>query len=72
LSAVTRARRHGLTRYLSYEDEASIIAKGEFSRQHGYAGTIVWTLAQGELPAAAADHRVPTAMTAALRTGFVQ
>ena len=45
------------TRYVSYEDETSIAAKGAFSKANGYGGTIVWTLQQGYLPATAAAGR---------------
>jgi len=45
------------TRYISYEDETSIAAKGAFSKANGYGGTIVWTLEQGYLPATAAAGR---------------
>jgi len=31
-------------RYIAYEDEQSIAAKGAWSKQHGYGGVIVWTL----------------------------
>ena len=31
-------------RYIAYEDEQSIAAKGTWSKQHGYGGVIVWTI----------------------------
>jgi chitinase len=49
------------TQYISYEDETSIIAKGTWSKQNGYAGIIIWTLSQGT-----------DATRIALRTGFLQ
>jgi len=38
--------RHGC-RYVSFEDEESIAAKGRFARNNGYGGIIVWTINQG-------------------------
>ena len=35
------------TRYISYEDETSIAAKGAFSKTNGYGGVIIWTLEEG-------------------------
>lgn len=32
------------TRYIAYEDEQSITAKGAWSKAHGYGGVIVWTI----------------------------
>lgn len=58
-------------RYLAYEDEGSLAAKGAFSRENGYGGVIVWTLAEGWLPANASGGRAPNALMQALRAGFL-
>ncbi len=36
--------------YLSYEDERSIAAKGQWVREQGLGGTLVWTVNYGHLP----------------------
>jgi len=36
--------------YLTYEDERSIAAKGDWVRQNGVGGTLVWTINYGEKP----------------------
>ena len=46
-------------RYIAYEDEASIAAKGAWSKQHGYGGVIVWTI-----------EELSPATTTALGTAF--
>ncbi|MGE5186617.1 MAG: glycosyl hydrolase family 18 protein [Acidobacteriota bacterium] len=58
--------------YISYEDEASIVMKGAWSRQHGYGGIIVWTIEQGWLPANASGGRPQDALMQALATGFLK
>jgi chitinase len=60
------------TRYISYEDELSLLAKGDFSRTHGYGGIIIWTLAQGYLAANSADGRPRDAMMHALQQAFLE
>jgi chitinase len=57
--------------YIPYEDETSIAAKGAFSKSHGYGGIIVWTLAEGWLPANASGGRAPNALMQALKTAFI-
>jgi chitinase len=47
--------RHGC-RYVSFEDEASIAAKGRFVRDNGYGGAIVWTINQGYVRTRGADN----------------
>lgn len=59
------------TRYISYEDETSILAKGSFSRANGYGGIIVWTIQQGWLPPDAAGGRPQNALMQALKKGFL-
>lgn len=59
------------TRYISYDDEQSILAKGAFSKDNGYGGIIVWTIQEGWLPAGAAGGRAPNALMQALRQGFL-
>lgn len=58
---------HGC-RYVSFEDEQSLEAKGKFARSKGYGGAIVWTLNQGWLRSSA---RAPNALTQALKRGFL-
>lgn len=61
----------GNTRFVTYEDEQSIKAKGAFSKTNGYGGVIVWTINQGWLPASAAGGRPRNALMQALRQGFL-
>lgn len=55
-------------RYVSYDDEQSLEAKGRFSRQNGYGGIIVWTINQGHLQGGSKAHN---ALTQALKRGFI-
>lgn len=59
------------TRYISYDDETSIVAKGTFSKTNGYGGIIVWTIQEGWLPAGASGGRAQNALMQALKTGFI-
>jgi len=59
------------TRYITYEDETSIAAKGAWSKANGYGGIIIWTLGEGYLPAGAAGGRPRNALTQALKAGFL-
>ena len=59
--------RHGC-RYVSFEDEQSILEKGDFSRLNGYGGTILWTVNQGYVK----THSEPNFLFAALRQGFLE
>lgn len=43
---LSSAERHGC-RYVSFEDRESLLDKGRFTKDNGYGGIIVWTLAQG-------------------------
>ncbi len=61
----------GSTRFIVFEDEQSLLAKGAFSRSHGYGGIIIWTIQQGYLPAGAAGGRARNALMQALRQGFI-
>jgi chitinase len=36
--------------FLSYEDAASIAAKGDFARRNGLGGTIIWNIGEGYVP----------------------
>lgn len=45
--------------FVSYEDEESIAAKGQFVRGQGLGGTIIWTIGQGRVPSAPAGSRDP-------------
>ena len=59
------------TQYIPYDDEQSLIAKGQWSRANGYGGAIVWTIQQMRLPGGAVGGRAPDALFQALRTGFL-
>jgi chitinase len=59
------------SQYISYDDETSLVAKGTFSKANGYGGIIIWTLAEGRLPAAASGGRSKNALTQALKKGFL-
>jgi len=60
-----------MTRYISYDDETSIVAKGTFSKSNGYGGIIVWTLEQGWLNTGASGGRARNALMQALKQGFI-
>ncbi len=55
-------------RYVTYENERSILAKGQFSRAEGYGGIIVWTLNEGYV----GTHPNPNFLMDALYKGFVK
>jgi|GEM_PF-1128604 len=55
-------------RYVSFEDERSILAKGRFCRENGYGGTIIWTIDQGY----AGDHADPHFLMKAVRKAFIE
>jgi chitinase len=55
-------------RYVSFEDEQSLEAKGAFVRENGYGGTIVWTINEGYVPSRAD----PNFLMEALRVGFIE
>jgi chitinase len=56
---------------VSYEDEQSIAAKGDFARARGLGGAIVWTIAEGHLPSAPVGSRDPL-LAAAARSFLAQ
>jgi chitinase len=60
------------TQYISYDDEASILAKGAFSKTSGYGGVMVWTIQQGWLAPGAAGGRPQDALMKALKKGFLE
>ena len=60
------AERHGC-RYVTFEDEQSILEKGKFSRDNGYGGVIVWTINQGYVK----SHSQPNFLMEALKQGFI-
>ncbi len=64
--SLTQPERHGC-RYISIEDEESLIAKGTFTRTNGYGGTILWTMNQGRV----GSHSQPDFLFEALRKGFI-
>ena len=55
-------------KYISFEDEESLIAKGEFTRENGYGGIIIWTINEGYVPSRAD----PNFLMEALRVGFIE
>lgn len=70
-TAANDAACGGSTRFIGFEDEQSLVAKGTWSRANGYGGVIIWTIQQGWLPANAAGGRARNALMAALRQGFL-
>jgi len=54
--------------YISYENQASIAAKGAWALDHGLGGAIVWTINQGHDPAAPEGQR--DALLQAARVAF--
>jgi chitinase len=70
-TAVNDSGCGGSTRYISYDDETSIIAKGTFSKSSGYGGIIIWTIQEGWLPSGAAGGRAQNALMQALKRGFL-
>lgn len=60
------------TQYLSYEDRQSILDKGTYAKANGYGGIIVWTLAEGYLPANASGGMARDAMIQALADAFTR
>ncbi len=65
--SLAQPERHGC-RYVSIEDEESLIAKGNFTRTNGYGGTILWTMNQGRVR----SHSQPDFLFEALRKGFIE
>jgi chitinase len=70
-AAVNDAKCGAATRYISYDDETSIIAKGTFSKANGYGGIIIWQLAEGWLKPGASGGRAQNSLMQALKTGFI-
>lgn len=60
------AERHGC-KYVTYEDEESILVKGQFSRNNEYGGIIIWTINQGYVK----THSNPNFLMDALNKGFI-
>jgi chitinase len=58
---------HGC-RYVSFDDEESLEAKGAFARANAYGGIIVWTLNQGWLTG---STKPKNALMQALKRGFL-
>jgi chitinase len=65
--SLSKPERHGC-RYVSFEDEQSIVEKGRFSRQNGYGGIIIWTINEGFVQ----THSEPNFLMQALRRGFLE
>jgi chitinase len=68
---ITDAHCGGPTSYLSFEDETSLADKGAFGKANGYGGLIIWTIAEGQLPAPAAGGRSRDALLEAVRRAFL-
>jgi chitinase len=54
--------------FVTYEDAASIAAKGAYVKSHGLGGTIIWTIAQGHIAGNPVGARDP--LLEAIRTSF--
>lgn len=54
-------------RYISFEDEQSLVAKGQYSIANGYGGTILWGLSEGYV----ASHSQPNFLMEAVNRGFL-
>ncbi len=54
-------------RYLTFETPQSIIEKGNFTRDNGYGGIIIWTINQGYV----SDNSDPNFLMKAVQTGFL-
>ncbi|MDD2828793.1 MAG: glycoside hydrolase family 18 protein [Sulfuricurvum sp.] len=65
--SLSQSERHGC-RYVSFEDEESLIAKGDFTRNNKYGGIIIWTINQGHVR----SHSQPNFLFQALRKGFIE
>ena len=55
-------------RYISFEDTQSIIEKGNFSRDNGYAGIIIWTINEGYV----STNSDPNFLMEAVQKGFLE
>jgi hypothetical protein len=51
--------------FVSYENEASVAAKGSYAQQKGLGGTIIWQINEGYDPSAADPHSLLHAVAAA-------
>lgn len=65
--SLSQPERHGC-RYVSFEDEESLVAKGDFARNNEYGGIIIWTINQGHV----GTHSQPNFLFQALRQGFIE
>jgi chitinase len=54
--------------FLSYENAASLAAKGAYAKSHALGGAIIWTISQGHIATAPAGQRDP--LLAAIRSAF--
>lgn len=71
-TAVNDSHCGASTQYISYEDKQSIMDKGTYAKANGYGGIIVWTLAEGYLPANASGGLARDAMIQALADAFIR
>ena len=69
--SLTFASAHGPQNctWVSYEDAASIAAKGRFVHDHHLGGTIIWTVNEGHVPTAPTGMQDP--LLAAVRAAFL-
>lgn len=70
-TAVNDPKCGAATKYIAYEDETSILAKGAYSKANGYGGLIIWTIEEGWLPPGAAGARAQNSLMQALKKGFI-
>ena len=70
-AAVNDSHCGASSRYISYEDETSIEAKGTFSKTNGYGGIIIWTIQEGWLAGGSSGGRAPNSIMQALKAGFL-
>jgi chitinase len=64
--SLPKAEQHQC-KYVTFEDEQSILVKGKFSRDNGYGGIIIWTINQGYVK----THSQPNFLLEALANGFL-
>lgn len=55
--------------YLSFEDERSIAAKGQWVREQGLGGTLVWTINYGYLPQSSSNPQMQAVKQAFIASG---
>lgn len=64
--SLANPQRHAC-RYVTFEDEKSLLAKGAFSRGQGYGGAMLWTINGGRVP----SHSRPNFLFDSVEKGFL-